>query len=250
MAHNQRNFWTNIWIIRLSVVSVSLLATWFVYLVVAIFLLGLVGYGQTSWIPFATFELHSSNRFVRQIAAQALGTIGPKAASTVPELIASLQHDTWNVAADSACALGNILARNANGGKEPDPNAIAALIQALNHSNGEVRRYAAYAISLIGPQAAAATPRLTQLLSDPHMGSTAAEALGEMGVAGQSAIQPMTALLSDPDWSVKLETILALSRLGPLPDKTISAIRNCRSDSDEHVRDAAKSVLAILDATQ
>jgi HEAT repeat protein len=248
MTQKNRNIWTNTWIVRIATIAAFLATVRFIYIVVAIILLGMIGHNQANWLPFATFELHSSNRFVRQIAAQSLGTIGPKAAPSVPDLLASLRHDCPNVAADSACALGEIMARRANGGIAPDPEAIVALTNALNHSDGEVRRYAAYAISLIGPAASAATPKLIQLLSDPYMSYTAARALGEMGPAAQNSVQPMTTLLTDPVWAVRLEAILALSHFAPLPDATISALRICRADGDERVRDAAKKVLAQLSA--
>ena len=248
MARENRNFWTNTWIVRLAILGVVLLLVRFIYIVVAIILLGLIGHNQAYWLPFATAELHSSNRFVRQIAAQALGTIGPKAAPSVPDLLARLRNDSPNVAADSACALGEIMARRANSGVAPEPGVIVALTHALSNSDGEVRRYAAYAISLIGPAASAATPKLIQLLNDPYMSYTAARALGEMGPAAQTSVQPLTALLTDPVWAVRVEAILALSHFAPLPDATISAIRKCRTDGDERVRDAAKKVLAELGA--
>src|SRR3954470_6543986 len=114
VGDKNRNSWTNTGIVRLAILGVGLLMVRFAYIVVVIILLGFVGYNQDYWLRFATAELHSSNRFVRQIAAQALGTIGPKAAPSVPDLLVSLRNDSPNVAADSACALGEIMARGRN----------------------------------------------------------------------------------------------------------------------------------------
>jgi HEAT repeat protein len=172
-----------IWTTRVAAIIASLILLRLIYIVSMISVLaciGSAGHDQASMIPLARAQLHSRNGLVRQLAAQALGTIGPEAITTVPELLANLRHDSPNVAADSACALGVIFDARGSNAKVNDKEVIAALTQALDHPDGEVRRYAAYAISLIGPRSQSAAPKLIQRLSDPYMGYMAARALGEL----------------------------------------------------------------------
>jgi HEAT repeat protein len=236
------------WVIRLATIVALLSFSRFSYHVTVSFLLSRVGYNQTSAIQFARGQLQSSSSSVRQAAASALGAIGPKAEVSVSDLLSRLRHDSPNVAAASAWALGYIYTDAARNPKPIDPEVIPALIQALDNSDHEVRRYAAYAIGLIGPRALSATPKLTQLLGDPNLSIryTAAHSLSEMGAVATGSIGPMTALLSEPQALVRLEAIQDISRLTPCPwpAATVSAVQKCQDDDDERVRDAAKRALA------
>ena len=238
------------WIVRLVLGVAILAALRLLYLVVIFVALGQIRFNQAYMVPFAQVELHSSNSFVRQGAAEALGTIGPKAATSLPDLLESIRKDSPDAAAAAAWAVGNIVGLDGHSGKSLDPEVLATLIDALDHSDGEVRRYAAYAIGLIGPPACAATPELTRLLDDQHTASTAVRALGEMGPAAQGSVQPMTALLSSQVWGVRLETLLALSRFDTLPKETISAVRERLNDNDKRVRDAAERALTYFDSNR
>ena len=75
---------------------------------------------------------------------------------------------------------------------------LEQLHQLLNQARDEVRRYAAYALSLCGPKARQAVPALTMALQDKHMAYMAARALGEIGTASRASIPDMAALLASP----------------------------------------------------
>ena len=130
-----------------------------------------------------------------------------------------------------------------------NPEVVDALIDALDHSDGEVRRYAAYAIGLIGPAALSAVPKLTQRLGDAHVSYTAARALGEMGAAARNSIPAMTALLSSSNPGDRAEAALALANLamlGPLPAETVAAIKKLLDDDVDFVRAAASKAFSQL----
>ena len=88
-------------------------------------------------------------------------------------------------------------------------DVLSAIVVALRHSDGEVRRYAAYALSGLGPSAVSAIPELTRALADQHMAYMAARALGEIGPAARGAIPQLTALLSHPEPADRAEAARA-----------------------------------------
>jgi len=117
------------------------------------------------------------------------------------------------------------------------------LTVALDREHGEIRRYAAYALSQYGGRGRLAIPQLTKRLGDEHMAYMAARALGGMGSDARGAIGPMTALLSSSSLGDRAEAALALSKLTPLPKATVAAIEALANDQEEVVRDSAKKAL-------
>jgi HEAT repeat protein len=208
---------------------------------VFLFTVGTVSYRHG--VSYSQAMLSSGNVKVRDAAARKLGQIGPKASPAVPDLLVVLRTDVPQVASSAAWALGNIQAPQRHG-QLRNQDVIPALIEALDHPDGEVRRYAAYAISLIGPAALSAVPKLSQKLTDQHMAYMAARALGEMGPAARSSIPAMTALLSSSHAGERAEAAVALSRLGPLPAETVSAIEKLLNDEVDFVRDAASKAIS------
>ena len=85
----------------------------------------------------------------------------------------------WTVKETASDALGRI-----------GEAAVPSLIEALNHSDPEVREQAARALALIGPKSVAAVPELVKLLDDESepVRRQAARALGQVGPAAKAAI--------------------------------------------------------------
>jgi HEAT repeat protein len=79
-----------------------------------------------------------------------------------------------------------------------------------------VRQYAAEAIGAIGPEAAGATPRLTELLSDElaEVRMAAAEALGHIGPEAKAAAPALCRLAMDESPRVRIAANIALVRVG------------------------------------
>jgi HEAT repeat protein len=97
---------------------------------------------------------------------------------------------------------------------------------------------------MIGPRARSAVPKLTQLLDDDHMAYMAARALGELGA--RNSIPGLTKLLARAHAGERAEAAVALSKLGPLPVETVTAIEQLLTDDEEFVRDAASKALPVL----
>jgi len=203
-------------------------------------------HGDARNVPYARANLGSNSAAIRSAAASGLGRIGARADAAVPDLLLALDDASPQVAAAAAWALGGIQAPQPGRLQPPDKKVVDALIRALDHPDGEVRRYAAYAISLIGPKAESAVPRLTQRLDDTHMAYMAARALGEMGPAARGAVPKMAALLRSSDNGQRAEAAVALARLQPLPDETIRAIERLQNDEVDFVRNAARKAVQAL----
>ena len=203
-------------------------------------------HGDTQGVRYARSKLSSDSILIREAAARGLGTIGPDADSAVPELLIALHDTSSQVASSAAWALGNIQSPQRGRAKPINEETVDALVEALDHPNGEVRRYAAYGISLIGPTSTLAVPKLIERLNDQHMAYMAAQALGNMGPAARGSIPTMTTLLNSPHDGERAEAALALSKLGPLPSNTVGAIRRLQTDEVDFVREAARDALQTI----
>ena len=203
-------------------------------------------HGDSRNVSYAIAHLRSSNSFYRDAAARGLGSIGPEAGTAVPDLLIALDDESPQVASSAAWALGHIHYVGRGRVVAIDKDVVDGLVQALDHPHREVRRYAAYAISMVGPASSSAVPKLIKLLNDTHMAYMAARALGKMGPAAREAIPNLTALLVNPHDGVRAEAALALSRLQPLPDESVAAIKRLRNDDVDFVRKAAWEAIQAI----
>jgi HEAT repeat protein len=90
-----------------------------------------------------------------------------------------LKESSAQVRISSACALGNL---------GPAAEVVPALVEALDDAEGEVHRYAAFALMRQGGLAEPAVTKLIDRLNDEHMGYMATTALGEIGPAAKRSI--------------------------------------------------------------
>jgi HEAT repeat protein len=72
----------------------------------------------------------------------------------------------------------------------------------------------------------------------------AAHALGDIGPAAQPAVKDLVALLNDREWQVRRAAAYALGRIGSREAE--APLKAARKDSNESVRDAAKTSLKQL----
>lgn len=116
--------------------------------------------------------LSSDDETQRYEAAQWLGLRGPAAAHTAPNLLAVIEDQSPAVRAEAATAIGRILVVRARVKNPPEPSvspgefqrlreqAIAALIERLDDTDGSVRVAAVMAIAKIGAGSADALKAL------------------------------------------------------------------------------------------
>lgn len=190
---------------------------------------------------------------VREVAAYALGRIGPDAATQIPELEAALLNDkSPKVKRASAEALGRIgpnrkdvvdylnrafttddlsvrvacIAGFAN--VEPQEEVVVRLSKILEAKTEplELRRAAAFALAQMSWNATSAVPALTDALKDddPDLRRVAGWVLGLIGPPAVSAGPQLVKELSDGEDAIRRVAAEALRRIGFEDDKTIAAL--------------------------
>ena len=148
---------------------------------------------------------------VRVAAADALGRIGPGAASAVPALVSLSRNPDIRSRSAAVNALGSVLGL-------PEAS-IPALRQALGDTEPTVRAAAASSLGKFRAQAAPADGELVRHLKDAHpdVRQSTAYAFGELGVSTPDVMAALTSGLSDPDPSVRRAVESSLARLRGQP---------------------------------
>lgn len=200
-------------------------------------------------VATARAGLSSKSELVRMSAARGLGRRGKAASEAIPELIVALNDDSPQVAAGAAWALGGIMAAQPSNNSPFQAQVVTALLEALEHDDGEVRCYAAYAFSQMKGASRPAIPRLTELLDDDHMAYMAARALGEIGTTAQGSVPKIAPLLTSSHAGERAEAAIALSKLPPLPPEIVSAIKDLLQDDVDFVRAAARKALNTINSS-
>lgn len=206
-------------------------------------------YYSSTGVANAALGLESDDELVRQAAARSLGENGEAASSTIPELLLAMHDESSAVASDATWAIGQILSSYAKCPKSLIVEITASLQDALNHKNGEVRRYATYALCLNPAIAKASVPRLKALLRDPQVAYMAARTLGEIGGDARGATPEIADLLVSTKSGDRAEAALALSKLQPLPTNIIVTIEKLLDDEVDFVRAAAQKALNVIDTS-
>ena len=128
---------------------------------------------------------------VRWVAATVCGKLGENSLGLVPQLRRLSKYDKdadiKRAAAQSLEEISNVVASPL-----PEPT-LAEWQQSLSDSNAQVRKDAAAELGKLGKEAAAAIPKLTELLSDEVTRDVALEALGQMGSAAIESVPVIVA---------------------------------------------------------
>ncbi len=183
------------------------------------------------YAPFFSCRVYDG-ALCRQRAAEMLGTLGPKANSAIPELIAKLDADQAGgeveralvrIGRESESALRlalhhhNVEIRQRAAGllKEFDPVAketVLALLEASEDGDARVRRRVASSLGEIRQPNQKIDSKLLRLVDDSSSDVRAAaiEALGKRGAQGSLVSRCLLRSLSDPALIVRLEAARAL----------------------------------------
>jgi predicted Zn finger-like uncharacterized protein len=196
--------------------------------------------------------LNDRDGTVQVFAAQALFSLERMPDSVVPALIKVMQDRDGTVRARAAFALGTV--------KTANQGALAALNEALKDPNASLRFAAAGALAKIGPAARVTYPTLDTLAKDdqPQVKKAAADAMKKIGPPqkadvypllipalkhaspsyraaaavclwmlfrdAREAVDPLTALLTDPDENVRGAAVFALAAIGKDASAAVPAL--------------------------
>jgi HEAT repeat protein len=217
----------------------------------ALVVLRQMGTAAKAAIPAIARGLKDEDMDVRLEAVLALGEMGSAARETVPALLDALKGDELRLLEPLVAAtLGNI-----------GPAAVPALLKALPDKDAARRRTAAYALALIGPQAAEAVPALTEALHDAEseVRALAAKALGKIGQEAKGTAPALATALKDSDAVVRVHAALALWQVDGRSDG-LAVLTAALKAKEDRVREhacvalggfgakAASTVPALLEA--
>ena len=162
----------------------------------------------------------------QELAAGALGKMGPPAKAALPALAKLLEHDDPRVRKAAAEAMVQI-------GQADETRS--AIVEVLEHKDNDIRRQA---LGTIDPKAREIGPFLEDMLKDesPDLRKVVIRALVRIGPDDKAIIVPfLTNLLEDERPYVRRAAILVLIRLGP-DDEAISALAKAVEREGQQVR--------------
>jgi len=213
--------------------------------------LGTMGPDAATAVP-ALVELLTSDDggslTLKQAAAAALGNIGPNAADAVPVLIQLLPErpDEYSEVPEiAAAALGKIAPQS--------PEVIAALVRVLKRRSYGSTAAAAIALGESGEAARLAVPLLEDLLHDSRPNRMAAAyALWRIDGRTDEPLRIALLTVADPDElsENRLVAIRVLSALGHQAPDAVAALRRASRSDDTSVRQAAAEALDTIDLNQ
>jgi HEAT repeat protein len=156
--------------------------------------------GETGkvFLPQLVQALKDSDKFVRWIAARALGKLAPlRAREVVPALVCLLEEVDLDVRLAGIEAIGMY--------ETSAVSAVPALTEIVNKGDAESRIAVMRALESIGPKAASALPAMRPLLInlDPRLRAEAARVMGQFGSLAREYLPDLRRLLRDPDSEVR-----------------------------------------------
>lgn len=141
------------------------------------------------------------------------------------------------------------------------PDAIPALIQALNDPDDQMRANAALVFLILGGgyddtpkpkmDITKAFRALLKSTSDTNSNARgwAAQAIGEMGPVATNAIPVFIRLLNDPDVGSRNSACIALADIGPAAKPALPALQKALNDPESDVRRFARGAIEKIEKT-
>ncbi|MFN0128435.1 MAG: HEAT repeat domain-containing protein [Verrucomicrobiales bacterium] len=203
----------------------------------AVGLAGVLGEEARLSVPGLVRLIDAEDPSMRRLAIKSLGSMGGPAEAAIPKLIEVLKGDKdyWNKV-EAALSLGSVA--------KSHPEAVQALIAALNDKKNRVRSYATDALGMIG---APAVVPLKEILDsgDVRTRRHAVQALGAMKTEAKDAVDALIACLDDPEESIRSAAAYSLGSIGESQEKVTSALERAREREAEGAPVRAHIELAL-----
>jgi HEAT repeat protein len=202
-------------------------------------------------IPALTKALASASYDQRRVAAYALGSMGPAAASATDALALAMKSDDLATSRQAVRALGRV--------GPAAKGSVPHMVNLLGHTDAGARIDAALAIWLITKDAKH-TSVLVKALDDKNASvrDAACMALAAMKADAKDAVEPIAKLLADKE--LRLRAIMTLGEIGKPAATRLPELKKLMDDKDDEIRlwsafafwqitADAKEALAILKQT-
>ncbi len=201
--------------------------------------IGMMGSKGRGAVRLLTQTLKDQDLTVVIGAVNALGDIGPAAASSAPALL--------QLAGFNDFAILEPLVGAALGAMGPD--VVPDLAGALRNKVLTRRRVAVYALGSIGPDARSAVKALAARLTDdePAMRFLAARALGNIGKDAQSALPRLRHATGDKDAATRIRAALAVWQISGAT-KHVPLIASALAEKAPAIRQRAAEALGTIGA--
>jgi len=186
-------------------------------------------------VPSLTDGLGSTNPYLREGCAVALGMVGPAAREAVPALLGLLGDPVARVRSAAARAVGGI--------GTASPETVQALVAALEDADGDVIRAAVEALTRLG-RADAAIPSLRRHLreGDEAARLLAVHLISRMGEPGRAAAPDLVAALARASHEMRYAIVKTLGGWGVV-DRALPALLQSARAGDPKERVSALSLL-------
>jgi HEAT repeat protein len=190
-------------------------------------------------VPALREALRSHDSQVRVEAIRTISAIGINSRDAVPDLVARLDDWSPDVRAQAAIALGDM---------GPDAQvALTSLAAQFADPNQLVRRQSLDAALKIGPRPFMVGPLLAAIESDdPQVVELAAAAISRLGPLDESAIPALRHATNGRRADARLFAIKNLASLGAKAREAVPEIRAALSDTDARIRAQALNALSQL----
>jgi HEAT repeat protein len=209
----------------------------------------LVAIGGAS-VPGLAEALTTGDEVAGELAADALGDLGPAAKDGVPTLAQVMRSSRSHfVRAGAACALVRVC-----GGEKSAIDAFAVMTEMLRSPDSRVRVFAARITGSLGPLGKPILPALLHTSKDPDPGVRISSArsvaqIDAAGEAGQMALQLLITSLEAKEETSRKAAAEELEILGPAATKALPMLdRLVKDDPSLEVRHAAEEASAHIRA--
>ncbi len=202
--------------------------------------------GQPSVEPLVEL-MESEDEELRLRVIGAIDGLARNGAAAVGELADALNDESPQIRRAAAAALGSV-GRRYHPAVTPPAEAVTALIPSLHDEDPDVRNQAVTSLGLIGSDAGEATVPLSQLLADEgyQLRLAIIDTLTNIGPAAKDAIETLADVLLDNETDA-FERLQAAGALGSIRHRSAApALLASLTDDDQQIIQAALRALSAM----
>jgi len=199
-----------------------------------------IGPGAAPAVPILRKQLYHEDFHTQYWSCRALAAIGSPALPAVPDLVDRLKNGVASVRRNAAAALGKL-------GPDIGPEAIAALIQAVDDPIQPVREQAVLALGRIGPQVA---QQAREAIEKSHENrpifpkSAATWAIWRLGGPLEPLAESLVAEIKEGIY--REEATAILREMGTAGEPIQKRLKECLSEASETDSEEVANIQATL----